>query len=331
MRALNKAMKPDNQCHCASQRQSPHPLHSVKRFCLGLLMAGAAWQAAPGLAASNSPIPKPVMPVVAAMPEVAAAPVVTTTLVKVADGRSLAPDIARIVNKGELVIAMLGADTPPFFATKGDTVEGLEVNIARAIAKELKVAVRFERSAKSFNEVVEVVARGDADLGISKLSRTLARAQSISFSDPYLRLAHSFILNRVRFAEYARDMPLPTALRQYKGSLGVIAKSSFADYAQRNFPKADLREYPNWAEVLKAVKSGQIIAAYRDEFEVKRVLRSDATLSLTLRTVTFKDLDDTLGIAVGIQDPVLLAFVNQYLAQTPEKLTIDVVLKALDR
>lgn len=288
-------------------------------------MAGAAWQALPGLAASPVPAPNLVVSVAAA------APVVTSTLVKVADGRNLAPDIARIVNRGELVIAMLGVDSPPFFAAKGDTVEGLEVDLANAIAKELKVAVRFERSAKTFNDVVDVVARGDADLGISKLSRTMARAQSIRFSDPYLRLSHAFILHRVRFAQYARDMPLPSAIRQYKGTLGVIAKSSFADYAQRNFPKADIREYPNWGDVLKAVQSGELIAAYRDEFEVKRVLRTDPTLSLTLRTVTFKDLEDTLGIAVGIQDPVLLAFVNQYLAQVSDKLTIDVVLKALDR
>jgi ABC-type amino acid transport substrate-binding protein len=146
-----------------------------------------------------------------------------------------------------------------------------------------------------------------------------------------LHLHHAFILNRMRFAEYAGDKPLPSAIRQYKGSLGVIAKSSFAEYAQRNFPQADIREYPSWEEVLKAVQAGKIIAAYRDEFEVKRVLQKDPTLSLTLRTVTFKDLDDTLAIAVGIQDTVLLAFVNQYLSQAPEKLTIDTVLKALDR
>ncbi len=287
-------------------------------------MAVAAWQAVPALSASSLPVPNPVRSVLAAKPA-------ASGLVKVEDGRTLAPDIARIVNKGELVIAMLGVDTPPFFSTKGDTLVGLEVDLARAIAKELKVSVRFDRSAKTFNEVVDIVARGDADLGVSKLSRTLARAQRISFSDPYLRLAHSFILNRVRFAEYAGAMPLPSAIRQYKGSLGVLAKSSFDDYAQRNFPQADIREYPNWEEVLKAVQTGQIIAAYRDEFEVKRVLRSDPTLSLTLRTVTFKDLEDTLGIAVGIQDTVLLSFINQFLSQSSEKLTIDVVLKALDR
>jgi polar amino acid transport system substrate-binding protein len=254
-----------------------------------------------------------------------------TTLVKVIDGRLLAPDIARIVNRGELVVAMLGVDTPPFFYTKNNELVGLEVDIAKAIAKELKVSVRFDRSAQTFNEVIGVVARQEADLGISKLSRTLARAQTISFTDPYLRLNHAFILNRVKFAQAARDRPLPEVIRSFKGSIGVIAKSSFADYAIKNFPQAEIRDFPSWGEVLKALEKGEVMAAYRDEFEIKRILKRDPTISLTLRTVTFKDLEDTLGIAVGIQDPTLLAFVNQFLAEGTEKLTIDKVLQAVNK
>lgn len=267
------------------------------------------------------------VPVPADTPKPAIA--VPTALVKVADGRLLAPDIARIVNRGELIVAMLGVDTPPFFYMKNNELVGLEVDLAKSIAKELKVPVRFDRSAQTFNEVVAVVARQEADLGISKLSRTLARAQTISFTDPYLRLNHAFILNRVKFAELARDRPLPTVIRGFKGSVGVIAKSSFSDYVTKNFPDADVREFPTWGEVLKALEKGQIMAAYRDEFEIKRLLKSDPTASLTLRTVTFKDLQDSLGIAVGIQDVTLLAFVNQFLAEGAEKLTIDKVLKAV--
>ena len=276
--------------------------------------------------------PAPALSAAAPAPVEVSAPVVpASALIKVADGRQLAPGIARIVNRGELVVAMLGVDTPPFFYMKRGELVGLEVDLAKAIAKELKVNVRFDRSARTFNEVVDVVARQEADLGVSKLSRTLARAQMISFTDPYLRLNHAFILNRVKFAELARDRPLPVVIRDFKGSIGVIAKSSFSDYASKNFPLSELREFPSWGEVLKALEKGQIMAAYRDEFEIKRILKSDPTASLTLRTVTFKDLEDTLGIAVGIQDPTLLAYVNQFLSEGTEKMTIDKVLKALDR
>jgi polar amino acid transport system substrate-binding protein len=252
-------------------------------------------------------------------------------LVQVPDGRMVAPDIARIINRGELVVAMVAMDTPPFFYVKDNALVGLEVDLAKDLAKELNVTIRFNRDAKSFNEVVDIVSRQEADLGISKLSSTLTRAQKVHFSSPYLTLSHGFILNRVRFAEYARDRTLPVAIRQFKGSIGVIAKSAWTDYAKRYFPNANVREYPSWAEVLKAVNSGEVIGAYRDEFEVKRVLREDQTASLTLRTVTFKDLDDPLAIAVGLADPTLLEFVNLYLNQSNKKLTIDKVLNALEK
>jgi ABC-type amino acid transport substrate-binding protein len=222
-------------------------------------------------------------------------------------------------------------DTPPFFYEKKGELVGLEVELAKTIAKELGVNVRFNRTAKTFNAVVDTIARGEADIAISKLSRTLARAQVISFSQPYLSLNHALILNRVKFAQFARDRALPDVIRGFSGTVGVIAKSSFAYYAKRNFPNAKVIEYPGWDDVLKALDKGEIIGAYRDEFEVKRILKSDPTASLVLRTVTFKDLEDTLGIAVGIGDPVLLAFINEFLTQRSDKLTTNKVLSALEK
>ncbi len=301
--------------------------------------APAAASAKPATAAAPAPAAAAPAPAAAASAPSAAAQAAQAAvalspapgLVKVPDGRLLAPDIARIVTRGELIVAMLGVDTPPFFYEKNGELVGLEVDLARAIGKELGVKVRFNRDAKTFNAVVDIIARGEADMAISKLSRTLARTQVISFSQPYLTLNHALMLNRVKFAEFAKDRALPQVVRGFTGSIGVIAKSSFSDYARRNFPQAKIMEYPGWGDVLKALDKGEIIGAYRDEFEVKRILKADPTASLVLRTVTFKDLEDTLGIAVGIHDPVLLAFVNEYLTQRSDKLTTDKVLAALPK
>jgi len=62
----------------------------------------------------------------------------------------LPADIGRIKQPGELVV--------------------LEVDLAKSIARALNVEVRFNREAKSFNEVAELVVCGRATFGISKLS-----------------------------------------------------------------------------------------------------------------------------------------------------------------
>ncbi len=267
----------------------------------------------------------------AASTPASAAPVRTPTrLVKVPDGRLLAPEFARIVSRGALVVSMLETDTPPFFHNRDGQLAGVDVEIAHELARILKVDVRFNRSAKSFNEVVDVLMRGEADIAISKLSRTLARAQIVRFSTPYLTLKHALALNRVAFAQLSLDKPLPQVMRAFKGSIGVIDKSSFADFATRNFPQAQIRPYATWSDVVRAVSSGEVTAAYRDEFEIKRLLKQVPAASLTLRTVTLTDMEDTLGIAVDPADPTLLAFINQYLDQRPTKLDVGTVLRALD-
>jgi ABC-type amino acid transport substrate-binding protein len=102
-------------------------------------------------------------------------------LVSVPGGRRAAPDIARILNRGEIIVAVMAIDTPPFFEEKNGVMSGIDIDLVNEIAAELKVGVRYERSAKTFNQVVEVVADGKADFGISKLARTLTRAQMIVY------------------------------------------------------------------------------------------------------------------------------------------------------
>ncbi|MBC5764494.1 substrate-binding periplasmic protein [Ramlibacter albus] len=252
-----------------------------------------------------------------------------TGLVRAPSGAWVAPDIARVLRRGELVVAMLAVDSPPFFQVREGRLVGTDVRMAERLAAEMSVPVRIVRTARTFDEVIQQVARSEADMGISKLSRTLARSQAVRFSDPYLRLQHALILNRLEFAKYANDVPLVDVLRSYAGTLGVIANSSFAGYAPRNFPKAKIVSFPNWEEAVEGVKRGRVTALYRDEFEVRRIVVSDPALALTLRVVTLRDLEDTLGIALGWRDTALLALANQFLSQPGERLTVDKALAEL--
>ena len=234
--------------HNALRRLALPTLLAIAGLCTGAsaLAAGERPVAQGTLAAPAAPVaatPVVAAPATPAAPAAAAfavepaapatPPVLVNGLVRVPDGRLLAPDIARIVTRGELVVAMLKVDTPPFFFfDDSGQWTGLEVGLAQSLAKELGVKLRFNREAGTFNAVVDLLANGQADLAISKLSRTLARSQTIAFSDAYLTLSHSLILNRVKFAQLSRGRPLPEVIRNFDGSIGVIAKSSFADYAQ---------------------------------------------------------------------------------------------------
>jgi polar amino acid transport system substrate-binding protein len=256
-------------------------------------------------------------------------PALQSPLVKVGDGRMLAPDIARIVNRGELVIAMHNVDNAPFFSEKNGVLEGIDVDLGKMIGNELGVPVRFDRRARTFDNVAEVVAAGGADLGIGRLARTLKRGKIVHFSTAYMRLGHALLIHRVRFAEMAGGQPLPQVIRNFTGKISVISGSSWEEFGRRNFPKAQIVPYPTWKEAVKAAKKGEVVAAYRDELKVQGIVRDDPGLALTLRTVTFNDLESSLSMMVGVRDATLLSFVNEVIAQRTEKPTVSSILKSI--
>ncbi|KRE15016.1 ABC transporter substrate-binding protein [Bosea sp. Root381] len=222
-------------------------------------------------------------------------------------------DLQDITGRGSLRVTVPNFDSRPFFSAVSNRLEGLDIDLAQAIASELAVEAAFDRSPTSFNEAVQLVARGDADLAICKLSRTLPRARIIGYSRPYAQLNHGLLTHRVRFAAVARGRDMTEVIRNFEGELGVIGNSSFADFAGRNFPKARLQRFDTWSGMIDAIRSGNIDAAYRDDFEIKRLLVEDPSLTLVARSVTLTDLTDTLAIGIRPDAPQLAAFVDLFL------------------
>lgn len=258
-------------------------------------------------------------------------PMTSTGLVELPDGRLLAPDLARIVMRGELIVAVLGVDQPPFFESSNGVLTGIDIDLAREIADKLGVAVRFDRDAKTFDGVVALLTRGQADIAVSKLSRTLARTELIRFSQPYVDLKRALLLDRVKLASLMNGRTLPEVIRSYDGTIGILASSAYVDYAAENFPKATVRRYATWNALLEALRTGAVTAAYRDEFDIKCVLQADAQAALRLRIVTLQDLDDPFAIGVALSEPTLLAFVNQFLADRTVRFDAAALLKAMRR
>ena len=93
-------------------------------------------------------------------------------VVRMPDGRLVAPEIARIIARGELIVAVMSRDTVPFVYEVNGKLMGVDIELAQQVSAELKVPIRFDRSVKTYDEVVELVAMGRADLGVSKLART---------------------------------------------------------------------------------------------------------------------------------------------------------------
>jgi polar amino acid transport system substrate-binding protein len=196
------------------------------------------------------------------------------------------------------------------------------------IGRALGVKVEFVDNAESFDSVVDFVAAGRADIGVSKLSQTYNRLKRVRFSEPYVTLRHALLFNRVAIAREADGRPPAAVLQKYKGRLGVIAGSAYVDFAHRNFPDATVVEARNWDVAIESLLSGQVDAVYRDEFEIRRVLKNKPALNVRFGSAVIVDQNALLSIAICDTCSKLQAFINYHIGMTRGEFTLEGLLNS---
>lgn len=242
---------------------------------------------------------------------------------------SLASDVQRIVDRGVLLVAMPKKDSPPFFAVnEAGEYWGLDVELARGLAEQLGVVAEFNRDAESHNAAVDRVAHGLSDIAICKLSRTFKRAMTVRFSNPYVVMRQGLLINRLVFAQQANDASSPEqAVQHLSGNLGVLANSSYVDFAQKYFKNTKVVQFQTWDEVIAAAAKGDVVAAYRDEFEVKKILKTQPETALMFKTAIISDASDAIAIAVGPNSTILWGLINVYLAD--QRIAVDMTAEKI--
>ena len=225
-------------------------------------------------------------------------------------------DIQSILARGTIRVAITKFDLPAFHWRDGSGEwAGPEIDLGRLVGRSMRVGVEFIDDCPTFDAVIDAVASGRADIGISKLSQTSLRLVRVRFSDPYLTMRQAFLFDRIFVGAEAAGRPFEDALRKFGGTIGVIAKSAYVDHAQRNFPEAQLSELQTWEDAVEALLNGRVKALYRDEFEVRRVLKKDPTLNVRFGSAGLSDMKALLSIAICDTCTRLQEFVNFQIAE----------------
>ncbi|MEN6328191.1 MAG: ABC transporter substrate-binding protein [Syntrophomonas sp.] len=242
---------------------------------------------------------------------------------------SLMPaDIKAIKQKGKLTVSMYCHDRPPFFyVDKDGNLVGIDVDLAKDIAGYLGVDVAFDRSAQSFEEVVDKVALGEADLGISKLSITLSRAQRVSFTQPYITLHQALLVNRLKLGSITRNSgsSVKNIEQMINGSekIGVHDQTAYVDFARILFPTSQITRYPTQAELVEAVRSGDVLAVLYDENELKNQVKQNPDLLVPCKLYILQNRVDQKAIAVAPDNLHLLSWLNTYINITQKDQAIQ--------
>ncbi len=221
----------------------------------------------------------------------------------------------RILKRGILRVAMHKKDHPPFFmiSKKGELI-GLDVTLANQIAEQLGVKVEFDRSENTFNGVVKRVQDNKSDIGISKISLTLVRARNVLYSEPYVSMTKSILINRIKLLQAGPGLSVKDVFSKEKAIIGALSGSSYEAFAERVFPKAQVYGSNNWkGDIIPRLIKGEIWAAFRDEIEVRRAMFLTKDASLHLLVVNLKDERDPMMMVINKEARHFREWINLFL------------------
>ncbi len=234
-----------------------------------------------------------------------------------AQDNELLGDLQEIVDRQKLVVAVVAHDIPPMVVTKEDgELDGFDPHLARDLAKRLKVQVEFLRTAETFGEVIDQVARGEADVGISNLARNYLRAQRVYFTTPYLEMSMTMLVNRVKGMQYNRRCPTfreTLRLLQVPGQIGLLYDSHLQEMANAVLTEIGFKEFGSFDDLVAAAEQGEILGALLGEISAKHHLRRNPGAAIRLRVCDIEKKVGQVAIAVRPDAPDLLRWLDVYL------------------
>lgn len=238
------------------------------------------------------------------------------------------PEMKAIYERGVLRVAIYAEDRVPFFYLNDTGVlTGSDVELATDMAAQFGVAVEFIRTAQSFDEVVDQVSSGQADIAVSKLSATLSRAKKVLFSEPYLTLHQGLLVNRLKMAQLGQPQtPLLDTIKRAPVDIGVVSGTSYVRFASALFPFAGIKLFPTTQDMADAALRGEIAAMFYDELQLKNTITDNPTHSVELQLIIMNDQIDPISIAVPPDHVQLLNWVNLYLRANQSKIS-DILIQ----
>ncbi|GFK95589.1 L-cystine-binding protein FliY [Fundidesulfovibrio magnetotacticus] len=172
--------------------------------------------------------------------------------------------LTEIVNRKKLVVGM-ELKYPPFESTdaKGMPV-GLDVDLARMIAKDL--GVELEIKDMEWTGLIPALQTGKIDLIISGITGTLERAKTITFTSAYFTTGLCALLSSKR----APDLASVDALNDPKRVIAVKTGTTADIVASKRFPKATINRYKDESACVQEVVNGRADAFLYDQLSIAR-------------------------------------------------------------
>ena len=204
------------------------------------------------------------------------------------------------------------ATFPPYEFRQGKEVVGIDVEICKAVAKELGKTLAVEDV--EFDSVIPSLIAGKAELAAAGITVTEDRKMKVDFSHPYVRTGIVFI--------FAKDKPFDAEkAEEAKGKrVGVQNGTTSADFVRETLGQ-EPEMFDSPASAFAAMKAGKVDAVIADIDPAKAVIKGQDGYDISeLLTV------EEYAVAIKKGQPELLATMNKVIEGLQDSGRLDEIV-----
>lgn len=227
--------------------------------------------------------------------------------------------IQKIKKAGVLKVGVK-QDVPNFgyYSAESGDYEGMEIEIARKVAKSLGVDIQFTAVTAQTREAV--MDNGQVDIVIATYTITPERQANYNFSTPYYTDEIGFLVNRSTGISTIKDLDGMT-IGVAQGSTTKAAITEYAKANHLNFKFAQLGSYPELAISLYAKR----IQAFSVDKSILSGYRSNKTKILDEGFNT-----QSYGIATKKSNTEVNEYINSLIEKWQKDGTLSKIYKKFD-
>lgn len=231
----------------------------------------------------------------------AAVIVLTALLCSFCAGAVMADDLAKVITKGEITMAMSGQYPPFNFVDDKNQLTGFDVEIGQAVAK--RIGIKGTPMSTAWDGIIAGLLANKYELICGSMAITPERLKSIDFSDPYYRSGAQL---------FVKKGSAITSVKALAGKkVGVTLGTTYEKWVRENIAGADVRTYKGVPDMILEVGYGRI-----DGFITDKIVGALAIKEKGAPIALAGDLlyEERMGIALRQGNPDLKAAINGALA-----------------
>lgn len=208
--------------------------------------------------------------------------------------------------KGQLVLAT-EAGFAPYEYYSGDKVVGVDIDIAKEIAKELDYELVIKDVA--FDSIISEVKTDKSDIGAAGISFTEERAKQVDFTINYAESKQVIVVLN------DSDIVGPNSLSNQRVAvqLGTVADGYLTD----NYPNLEIVREKKFLAAVEDLKKHKVDAVVMDELPAKKLVTKD------MKILTDPVVTDSYGMIVKKGNSELLNVANKVIERLKSEGKVD--------